>query len=293
MNIIPVTSWYPLVCPQHIFIDRAGLPNAYVDTNPAFFLEPDGSFTCLVRQVNYRKFRDRTFSVGGQQSNTHYHCLRGNYTNRGITIDSSDPVQLVTHCPRYPSYWTGAEDIRFVNKSHIIATYPECNQTGNPCMVEGTLQESTITITNVLSPSVVEKNWMPYTDSNGSPWVIYSIYPLSIKPLSSNTIHECGMYSELQGYHGSTNGIPYKEGWLFLIHAYTDRSRHRWLYFCPVSKICKYSDEFVFLQHSYIEFPCSLTLNTHGDEVIIGLGVNDDKAFLVTVALSDINLTTG
>lgn len=296
MNCLRVRAWHPLVCPQRIFKDCYGNSNAYADTNPACYIEPDGSCVILVRQVNYRKFQDRSFTLGEKgKSTTCYHCFRGMYKDHRLDIQSSFPMSVTDMCPKYLSCWHGAEDIRFLDTTRILATYPEYNPVGYPCMVEGYIHGDSMTFTRVLEPSAIEKNWMPFTGADGAPWVVYSVYPLTIKRLDSPTLvplHTSTDLSMLDGYHGSTNGIRYKDGWLFLVHIYKERSAHRWLYICPKTdnnrSIVAYSDAFVFLPYSYIEFPCSLS--NYDDELLIGLGVNDDKAFLVSVDIGDVAL---
>ena len=282
MNCIGVQSWHPLICPQRMFQDREGSANAYVETNPSMYVSLSGEAIVLVRQVNYRKFCNKSFKLGENKSISKYHIFRGTYCEGEFTYTYNSDLQFINPFPVYPSYWLGAEDLRFVDKNTVIATYPELNPGGNPRMVLGTLDAgNTITFTQLLEPSQIEKNWMPFY-MNGFQYVIYSISPLIIKGINTNIFEVLHKNDDLAFYHGSTNGIPYGGGYLFLIHKYTTKTGHRWLYVNFQNRTFSYSESFAFFQHSYIEFPCSL-VDLCDDNFAVSLGVNDDKAFIATV----------
>ena len=112
--------------------------------------------------------------------------------------------------------------------------------------------------------------------------MIYSVYPLAIKALFNPVPTNLHSAEELIGYHGSTNGIDYDGGYLFIIHKYVDRSYHRWLYFDPLNRKYGFSNPFTFHDYSYIEFTCSLLQYKAG--LFVGLGINDDKAYVCEVS---------
>ena len=93
---------------------------------------------------------------------------------------------------------------------------------------------------------------------------------------------------KLECYHGSTNGIILnKYERLFLIHVNKNITSHRWLLFNIETYEITISSEFVFFNHSYIEFPCSLC--KYNERIFISIGINDNKAFIIEVVPSDIN----
>jgi hypothetical protein len=289
MNTIVVDSWLPLICPQRQFRDKEGSANAYVDTNPSLFIDSDGTTCVLIRQVNYRKFKDRSFKMGENHSVSQYHILRGKYQKCTFELDWEESADIHTPMPKYPTYWYGPEDIRFVDKTTILATYPELSPGGNPRMVIGKINSSkTMMFTELLEGSDVEKNWMPFT-YEGKQLAVYSLSPLSIKLLQNPEITELHKVSELTGYHGSTNGIPFKSGFLFLIHKYTNKTEHRWLYISMCDKQFSYSEPFVFFRYSYIEFPCSLVELPDG-KLATSMGINDDKAMIAILDKSVVQL---
>jgi hypothetical protein len=289
MNTIAVDSWLPLICPQRQFRDKEGSPNAYVDTNPSLFVDSEGNTTILIRQVNYRKFKDRSFIMGEGHSVSQYHILRGNYKNGKFNLDWEASADTHTPMQKYPTYWYGPEDIRFVDEHIILAIYPELSPGGNPRMVLGNLDTNkTMTFRSLLEGSDVEKNWMPFTYQD-TQLAVYSVSPLTIKPLNSFELTTLHLAPELAGYHGSTNGIPFKGGFLFLIHKYTNKTEHRWLYLNMREKQVSFSEAFVFFRHSYIEFPCSLVELPDG-KLAISMGINDDKAMIAILDKSAVQL---
>jgi hypothetical protein len=227
--------------------------------------------------------------MGGSLSESRYHLFKARYVENSFEFFYSSPVTFINNLPSYYSCWTGYEDIRFLDKEHILCTSPTSSPTGNPVIVQGILKEHTITIQSVCEPCKIEKNWMPF-QVGAQDYVLYSVYPLSLKKLNNPTPQVLHSASALKGFHGSTNGIVCNAGFLFLIHRYENKTMHKWLYFEPASKKYGYSDSFVFHPYSYIEFTCSLV--TYNEKIFAAVGVNDDKAFLCEVSHPDVTMFT-
>ena len=270
----------PIHLPQEQFKDAYGNPNAYIPMNPSLRIEPDGAATLLVRCVNYRKYKDRQFTLYEKPwSVSTYKIIRGQVD--GFLEGAVETLKL-GGTEQYPTYWKGMEDIRFVDDD-ILVTIPERNPKGNPSIFLGKIEGNTVTCTPCF-PNEVEKNWMPFFHKERM--VVYSVEPFVIKRLVEPELTRIPSSLGLHGYHGSTNGIPYK-GWiLFLIHQSRDISYHRWLMYKPDEEL-KASKEFVFFRNTYIEFPCSLC--EYQSRIFISLGVNDDRAYIVEVSPEDID----
>lgn len=293
VNMIhPTLSIHPILLPQHCFTDMFGKPNAYIPMNPSMWIEPNGTFTILVRCINYRKFHNKQFTLYEHRSNSKYMCLQGSFVPyRPLSLESCTVAELqLTQQSTYPTYWTGPEDIRFIDSKSVLVNIPEYNPSGHPAIFYAKLDSSSSTLTDPRAclPNVSpEKNWMPFQTDSHPPRVLYSLTPFVLKsiltdekeiiPLSQTLEHA------LDGYHGSTNGILTETGeHLFLIHANKERTVHRWLRFHPTSHKISISPSFTFFKHSYIEFPCSLSEWNHS--YFIGLGVNDDQAMIIEVS---------
>uniref|UniRef100_A0A6C0K2R2 Uncharacterized protein n=1 Tax=viral metagenome TaxID=1070528 RepID=A0A6C0K2R2_9ZZZZ len=284
MKLFPIQKIHPILLPPKQFKDRFGQPNAYLDMNPSLFIDPSGNTTVLIRRVNYRKFQDKNFTIYENQAKSEYLILKGHITKPFCTFFVEPLVAVLPQT--YSTYWRGLEDIRFINETTVLATIPECHPKGQPALFQGTRKGNRIEDLQLLAPNKQpEKNWMPFGDHQ----VVYSVDPLQTKGVLDSALSPralSALASEgLKGYHGSTNGIPWLGGWLFLIHVNRERTAHRWLW---IGSGVQYSEEFVFFAHSYIEFPCSLC--EYEGTLFVSLGVNDDKAFVLELEKEAVQL---
>jgi hypothetical protein len=284
MSVFPNIYVTPLYLPQKQFTDSYGNANGYIVMNPSMYITPSGRVTILFRSVNYRKYKDRQFTLYERPwSISKYTIARGSMkSKKPFVYDgfSENDLILEYNQPTYSSYWKGMEDIRFVNEDQILVTIPEFNPGGNPSIFLANIHDNRISYCIPCEPNHTEKNWMPFQGIE--PMVIYSVDPFIIKPIIEPEFTTLPPISNVKGYHGSTNGIPYREYILFLIHQSRDISYHKWLLYNPSTHETKLSHEFVFFRNSYIEFPCSLC-NWEG-RIFISMGVNDDSAFIIEVS---------
>ena len=292
--IFPKKHIYPILVPQKCFIDKNNNQNSYVEMNPSMFITENGNITILVRCVNYIKFYDKGFTLFEPFSNSIYYIINGNIINNEIlNLDSfiTNEIDYKYSTPTFYTYWKGLEDIRFINNNKLLVTIPECNYNGNPSIFYATLNKTTINNFIVCKPNIIEKNWMPYININGEEYVIYSLSPFYIKKILDDNLIKIVINEKqqklLNNYHGSTNGIIYNKIYrLFLIHITNEKVYHKWLLFNIETNQIYISNEFVFFNYSYIEFPCSLC--EFNERIFISLGVNDNKAFIIELNLKDI-----
>lgn len=275
----------PIFLPQIQFTDMFQKPNAYFEMNPSMHITKEGQVYILVRCVNYRKFPDKQFTLYEPKSHSRYFLMTGSISIRepiNLETFSVAEIQYSYNLPKHPAYWTGIEDIRFIDKNTVLAVIPELNPTGTPTIFKVDINQEAVALNNFqpcLPNSAAEKNWMPFDTTK----VIYSVSPFVVKSAFSEEAEEICKCEELKGYHGSTNGVCYqKNEFLFLIHVNRDKTYHRWLRYNPKKKAVYFSPEFTFFKNTYIEFPCSLSEWNH--TLYIGLGVNDCKALIVEVS---------
>jgi hypothetical protein len=289
-SVFPNVYVTPIYLPQKQFTDSYGNANAYISMNPSLFISPDGEYTLLIRNVNYRKYANKQFTLYERPwSVSKYTISRGQMqTNKPFTFDAEiDDLVLEYNQPTFSSYWKGMEDIRFVTKDEVLVTIPEMNPGGNPSIFLGKIEDNHISYCIPCEPSITEKNWMPFIH-NEQAKVIYSIDPFMVKDIFDAELTQVDTrLPPLDGYHGSTNGLPYRNGYLFLIHQNRDISYHRWLYYNPQTEATHISDEFIFFRHTYIEFPCSLC--EWEGRIFVSMGVNDDSAFILELRKTDID----
>jgi hypothetical protein len=289
MSIQSVINYIPLIGPERFFIDKTGLPNSYSDTNPSIYINENGFIKILIRQVNYKKFSNKSFVIGQKTSMSQYVMLTGYSFDK---LETHFIEYDWNHFPKYPTYWEGMEDIRFITENKILVAVPERNSNGMPCIFLAEIISNSIKLLQKLEPSKTEKNWMPF-HQNGESYVIYSVAPFVIKPLyEDNKRTICindSLLRILQGYNGSTNGIAFEGSLLFLVHNYEIKSMHRWLKYDPITETVKVSEPFIFFIHSYIEFPCSICW--YRNNIMVSFGINDDKAMLAIISPDNINFT--
>lgn len=296
MNIIGKEHIFPIIIKTQCYKDRFGNQNSLIEMNPSLYISDDGSYTILVRTVNYLKYPNNEFTVYGIKhpepythvSDSRYIIMRGKI-NDTFNLDDCDIQLLDTQYNVTPSLslWSGVEDIRFITDKIVIACIPECNN-GIPCIFGAALTNNTLSSFTKCSPNMGEKNWMPYIHER--PKVIYSVSPFIIKSIVEDDREEIKMsdeqINELSGWHGSSNGIDSRNSKLFLIHKTEDRVYNRWLLFNPNTKEVSYSKKFVFFKDSYLEFTCSLA--KYNDKFYISVGVNDSSAYIVEVLYAEI-----
>lgn len=287
MTTIPIktpTKIWPLLCPQIPFKDRFGTHNPFLEMNPAAIYDYEKQeWIVIVRGVNYRKLINKTFTLYFTPTHSVYWIAHGSDLDKLVFTELK---YSYGNLPQYASYWNGIEDARFIDPKTIIVTVPQLAEGGQPTMFKCDLIDN-LRLENFrkLEPSgKPEKNWMPFTNNK----VIYDVCPFIIKDLESHMGEMIELTPELKeklhGYHGSTNGVQWQvpNQYLFLIHkTEEERMVNRWLLLDLDRKDLKVSEPFCFFQHSYIEFPCSLSY--YKNKLIVGMGVNDDHAFLVEV----------
>ena len=280
----------PLICPQIVFKDRFGHPNAFVEMNPAiWFDEATQVWTVLVRGVNYRKYSNSSFTLYHSPAHSLYWIAEGKDLT---TLEFRELKFEYGTSIRYASYWNGVEDIRFLDYNTVIACIPQLNPDGGPALFKAKInrERSVLESYQALQPHEnPEKNWLPFLGgpSGKDNIVLYKCSPLTLKPLETDFKQEvpCSLdvQEALKGYHGSTNGVKVGYDWLFLIHKNNVEGRtvHRWLWISQDYLNIRVSDPFTFFNHSYIEFPCGLVYKD--DTLYVSLGVNDDKAYILQV----------
>lgn len=276
----------PIICPEYFYYDRFGHPNAYKQCNCSLYYNQETKdITVLVRLINYTKFSNASFVVGGSFSDSIYYLLTGK---------SFDDLQAIlvkydwNDFPFVNTHWRGLEDIRFVNQHTLMVTCCERNDDGKPCLFLASLENNVIKLQMRMNPHVLEKNWMPFEDK-----VIYQVSPFIVKSLVIDDRQTLPIGENLEkllrDYHGSTNGIPYELGYLFLIHKNEKKSIHRWLFYDPKDHKVTVSDPFVFFQYSFYEYPYCMSRKDK-DHVFVSMGVNESLNYILEISIHDIHL---
>ena len=274
-----IRNAFPLFCPQILYKDRfGGNLQPFLEMNPAIFFDTDAKeWIVVVRGVNYRKYLNNVFTCYVQPLHSIY------WIGRGPSLQnlSWQELKYEYNLPLYSSYWNGVEDIRFITKDTVVCCVPQLHPNGKPAIFTAKLNYERSVLTSFVpcTPNTrTEKNWMPFDKKK----VIYEVSPFIVKDIQLNQQEEIPltplMKQMLEGYHGSTNGVPYNDGWLFLIHKnLTNKVLHRWMFLKGSS--VQVTEPFTFFKDAYIEFPCGLVLEN--GLLYVSLGVNDCQAFVL------------
>jgi len=285
----------PIIVPSTCFVDNFNKMNALFVMNPSLFITKHGDVYILIRNINYRKFSNKEFTLYDiLRSKSYYSLLKGKiYENKPLNLDLFDfkNVNVNYNLRTYDSYWLGLEDIRFTNEDTLLTIVPELHVGGKPALFKASFNSIDAEIHSFiecLPNNRSEKNWMPYTDDNNEEKVIYSLHPFKIKSIDKDDLQEICTLDELNNYHGSSNGILYKGKYrLFLIHSNRDRVYNRFILFDPNINDVVLSKPFLFFKYSFIEFTCSLCI--YNERIFVSLGVDDSTAYIIELEKTTID----
>lgn len=229
----------------------------------------------------------RTATWIDQQYHTRLLLLK---VNTRFSIVKQNDVKVLTPVTRSEyklGNTTGLEDVRVLG-NQITATSFDYTQ-DEAQIVRGLLTGSTITDVTPLKTSskACEKNWMPLLEPNK---FIYKTSPFTV--LSSNEIGNCQVTNRVhdtlfncQGFRGNTNVLPWGEdNFICMVHQVNPEGKRiymqRFLVFNKKYVVIHVSRAF-YLIHKGIEFVTGIV--EKGDNFIIGVGVDDVKAYLVVL----------
>jgi hypothetical protein len=281
------------------------IENNWVAFNPSIALNGDG-FAATVRVANFRICpHGPLYRGGGGQYQIGVHESLDNKLYF-ITLDKNLKIytnkEIDTHSVRQNrKFRYGFEDARLFqwqNKWWAITNIPgrffinSCNMA--LLELEDIIQTSHITVWQSPFNRTREKNWAPVI--NGADlFIIYEWHPLivfKVIPPGFNLEQTAKVdIPALTDWHGSSQGIPTDNGWLFVIHTRVPnpshtRHIHRFIELNRNFEPVRMSEPFVFL-HDGIEFCAGMA--EKGDRLYISFGgFHDDHAFVSSVERREI-----
>lgn len=268
----------------------------YGENNPSIVKHPSGGYEINVRSVNYKWEPEGPFRCtildNSDKVNTKNFYLRLddslNAVSRApVSFDSLPP-------PPYDSKITGIEDLRMFRwKGRLFAigmstqynklTMPrqvliEMSDDGNP---------KRVTPLEYSAPEVCEKNWMPISGTDDM-MVIYKCHPFTVLKIDPDTgsvskVKETATSLNFGDWKGSSQAIPYNDGWVFVIHeivGFENKPRvywHRLVFVDRSMTIKKFTEPFCFTKVG-VEYCAGIA--EYRDGVVISFGVEDRKAGL-------------
>ena len=154
-----------------------------------------------------------------------------------------------------------------------------------------------------------QKNWLPFVGADGGVRAIYGYAPLTVLRLDVQS----GRYEvDVQVRHrrraktwrGSAGpvSIPDSDRRLMLVHDVIIQNRpggrsertylHRFIECDAAFSLTRVSRPFVFVEEG-IEFACGMTLSHNGANLVIGVGIQDKRAYLCQVSLAEVERMLG
>lgn len=148
-------------------------------------------------------------------------------------------------------------------------------------------------------PARCEKNWLPFV-KDGDLHLIYCYEPFTIYKPDLETGHSTTLFSgsdqnDYSNFRGSAPPIPWKDGYLFLIHEVVQKQDltrtmlHRLVFFDQQFQIKRLSLPFIF-DHLGIEYCCGFALDHSNTQLIFAVGLEDKEAHLYFVDCTEIEM---
>lgn len=277
--------------------------------NPSITADPAGGFAMTVRSANYR------IGPGGR-----YDFAEGNSdrivrtVNHFLTLDADLEIihtEILPPIPHgaevHPSRVSGYEDLR------IIASGDRWRSTGTVrdrnarerCEIgigdlglrsEFDRSDMSITIARGADPDRHEKNWMPFV-SDGQLHILYLCDPVTVMTIDDDdhvqAISTSVAPPGVSGFRVGSQGIPFDDGFLFVIHEVTvgeagRRYAHRFIALTPTEAnwtISATTAPFHFIEPG-IEFCAGLAQDR--SDLLLSFGVHDRSAWLCRIPADEV-----
>jgi glycosyltransferase involved in cell wall biosynthesis len=281
----------------------------YQPTNPSILTIADG-YLVLVRSVNYRQEKGNYTPLDPSDPLVRTRNFLVKYTKDWKMVWQKEILEKVPRQTFSEAQVLGLEDCRLIapykegEVLRLLATACDMDKSVYAQQTLCELQEegecfSLTKCTPLLSPhkAYCEKNWLPFYHKNKL-CVVYSHAPFEIYSLDEVT-GECSSFvsympqSRFENFRGSASPIPFDEGYLLLEHEVIfprEKERiyaHRFVFLDKQCKIHKITKPFTF-QHTGVEFSCGMTLNHEKDQILIGCGIEDKEAYVLTIPVAKV-----
>ena len=251
------------------------LPEGYINSSCSLIPDGDG-FRLNMRCVNY-SHNDKGYCVPRDPEGVVR--TRNFLLTLDKTLNTQASVELidVSGIATYPVIVRGFEDIRLFGTNELFSTNLDFNESRIPQMcycrydpIEGEITD--VKIMSTTEQLQCEKNWVPFV-MNDEVHFIYTAGPFRLYKLDRDTgetqlVKETSLCDQnLQDFRGSSSLIPYKNGWLGIIHqVYYSEPRkyfHRFVWYDSEFTTIKYSNLFYF-ESIGIEYSLSLCHSDNG-----------------------------
>ena len=280
--------------------------------NPSVTNDPEGGLVVNIRSSNYVIADDGSYTFQGTEDDGIIRTV-----NLLTRLDENLATSLASQLPSQPlgpstrlSRVLGCEDVRLLavgNSWKALATvrdrnhYERCDIALLSFPALDAAEETTLSIIHGPDPARHEKNWMPFV-VDGELHILYLCSPTVVGHLNADS--QLVIDSSTSGppaathFRGGSQGVPFNDGYLFLIHEVTFFGTqrvysHRFIHM--TSAITKNGDRrwditslscpFYFREMG-IEFAAGLAVD--GDDIVASFGVRDAEAWLVRMSADQV-----
>ncbi len=280
--------------------------------NPSVTNDPEGKLVVNIRSSNYVIADDGSYTFQGTEDDGIIRTV-----NLLARLDENLATSVIGQIPSQPpgpstrlSRVLGCEDVRLLavgNSWKALATvrdrnhYERCDIALLSLPSLNAAEETTLSVIPGPDPARHEKNWMPFV-VDGELHVMYLCSPTVVGHLDANS--QLVVDSSTTGppsathFRGGSQGVPFNDGYLFLIHEVTFFGTHRVYshrFIHMTSAIMKSGDRrwditslscpFYFREMG-IEFAAGLAVD--GDDIVASFGVRDAEAWLVRMSANQV-----
>lgn len=277
---------------------REGSQETYRPYNPSLmhlssvgniWQRPGAKYLVSCRSVNYDHQGESYYAVDGTNIIKTRNFLLWMDSN-WQKIEQTEIIDVIGQEKK--SWVYGLEDLRlFAWKGEVWFQANNRMTQDTPQIVIGQLAHTgTVLSKSLLSGERCEKNWLPYVQGENLRF-IYGHSPLTLTEFQHGdfpkTITKIKPELNLKSFRGSGAPVPYKQGYLGVIHEVIFRQDGRHYHHRLVQYDAKMLPEKVsvpfYFKAKGIEFVAGLLITE--TEVVIGFGLDDKQAFLAHIPL--------
>lgn len=302
-NFIPLNFQLPMVR------EDLGLP--YKATNPSIIKTDDG-YSVICRTIAYTQkggllFKPIDPSITDWHANMRTRNFLLKYTKDLTLISQTEIIDSLSEKlrPFTKVRYSGIEDCRIFSidpigfTGTVLTTTAEtpikiglCFAANNP---DNTVNVETLIPLKVERQQWVEKNWLPFV-LNETLYIVYFYDPFAIYEVDQETgatkkVVKYTPKCDFSQFRGSAGPISFDDGYLIVVHEViskeTNTYLHRFLYLDQDFQIQKISNPFTY-RHQGVEFCCGMTIDHSGENLLMGIGIEDAEAFIAITDLSTV-----
>lgn len=269
---------------QDIIVDVA---QGFFPCNPCVVTHND-SLYCVLRTVNYRLDGKNKASESSTEITQSKNILL--VLDENLQVKSVGPI---AHPPGLDgANYTGLEDLRLVSyRGTLWTSYTVADRHPSGIRQMGVSRLSEDGVIDEVRLQQFEgykdqKNWMPFVHQEELGWV-YQCSPLVLLKYDHGSEQALewrrwGVRLNLEHQRGSSQLIPWRDGWLCVSHEALDaywgrRYLHRFLEFGPDFALRRLTDPFYF-DWNGVEFCAGLCHAPNKAELLVSYGVEDRSA---------------